>query len=547
MDALHRVPLATYRVQLGPDFGFEDAAGLVDYLDALGITDLYTSPFFEAASTGSHGYDVSDRGRLREELGGEVAFGRLADALKRLGLGLLIDVVPNHMGIALARNRWWRDVLENGPSSTYAGYFDIDWKPVKAELHDKVLLPILGDQYGATLDAGQLRLVLEHGRLELTYYDWRLPIAPRSYGRVLGYRLEILHQALGAGHPDLIALKSVITWFATIPPRTESDPARVAARDGEKERGRQRLEALMAASADVRAFGEENLRIFNGTPGDPRSFDLLDELVSDQAYRLAYWRVAGEEINYRRFFDINDLAAIRMEDPEVFARTHELIGKLVRDGAVTGLRIDHPDGLYAPAEYFGRLQELAVQAVGRPLYIVAEKILAPGERLPDTWAVAGTTGYEFLNLLNGVFVDRRAAAAMERIYTRLSRDRVSFAELVYDGKRLVMETSMASELNVLGHRLNRISEKHRSSRDFTLRSLTRVLREIIAGFGVYRTYFGETGDASADAERLDRAIDAAKRRTRPSPRRCTTARARCCGSSIPRGPASRTGASARTS
>jgi (1->4)-alpha-D-glucan 1-alpha-D-glucosylmutase len=512
-DALHRVPVATYRVQLGPEMDFDDTAALVDYLDALGITDLYTSPFFEAASDGSHGYDVSDHGKLREELGGEAGFNRLADALKRRGLGLLIDVVPNHMGIAFARNRWWRDVLENGPSSRYAAYFDIDWNPVKTELHDKVLLPILGDQYGVALDGGQLKLVLEDGRIELVYYEWRLPIAPRSYGRVLGHRLERLHEKLGAEHPELVELKSVITWFASIPPRNESDPARVAAREGEKERGRERLRALLDRSAAVREFIDENLRVFNGTPGDPRSFDPLDDLVSDQAYRLAYWRVAGEEINYRRFFDINDLAAIRMEDPEVFAQTHELITKLVRDGTVTGLRIDHPDGLYAPAEYFGRLQEMAVHAVGRPFYIVAEKILSSDERLPDTWAVAGTTGYEFLNLLNGIFVDRKAAADMERIYTRLLRERTVFTDLVYDGKRQVMEMSMASELNVLGHRLNRISEKHRSSRDFTLRSLTRVLREIIASFPVYRTYFGESGDVTADVERLDRAVEVAKRRT----------------------------------
>ena len=512
-DALHRVPVATYRVQLGPSLGFDDAAGLVDYLDALGITDLYTSPFFETASAKSHGYDVSDHERFRDELGGDAAFARLADALKRLGLGLLIDIVPNHMGIAQARNRWWRDVLENGPSSPYASYFDVDWNPVKAELHDRVLLPILGAQYGVALDGGQLALVLEDGRLELAYYDWRLPIAPRSYGRVLGHRIEELQAALGPEHPGLVELKSVITWFATIPPRNESDPTRVAAREGEKERGRQRLIALLADSPEVRAFIEANLRIFNGTPGEPKSFDLLDGLVSDQAYRLAYWRVAGDGINYRRFFDINGLAAIRMEEPEVFAQTHRLVARLVREGVVTGLRIDHPDGLYAPAQYFGRLQEMCREAVGRPFYIVAEKILSPGESLPDQWAVAGTTGYEFLNLLNGIFIDRKAAAAHERIYTRLLRERVSFGDLVYEGKRLVMDTSMASELNVLGHRLNRISEKHRSSRDFTLRSLTRALREIIAAFPVYRTYFGERGDTSADIERLDRAVEAAKRRT----------------------------------
>jgi (1->4)-alpha-D-glucan 1-alpha-D-glucosylmutase len=511
-DALARVPLATYRVQLGAAFSFEDAAAIVEYLDALGITDLYTSPFFEAASSRSHGYDVSDHERFREELGGETGFSHLADALKRRGLGLLVDVVPNHMGIAHARNRWWRDVLENGPSSRYASYFDIDWKPVKSELEDKVLLPILGDQYGAVLDSGQLQLTLEDGRFELVYYDWRLPIAPRSYGRVLSHRLEEAQSALGAEHPALVELKSVITWFATIPPRTERDPARISAREGEKERGRERLVALLSTSPEIRAFVDENLSIFNGTPGDPKSYDLLDALVSDQAYRLAYWRVAGEEINYRRFFDINDLAAIRMEDAEVFEHAHRLIVRLIREGIVTGLRIDHPDGLYAPAEYFRRLQAASVEAIGRPIYVAAEKILAPGERLPETWAVAGTTGYEFLNLLNGIFVDRKAAAALERMYTRVNRARASFSEIVYASKHLIMETSMASELAMLGHRLNRISEKHRSSRDFTLKSLTAALGQIIACFPVYRTYFGESTDTD-DREHLDRAVESAKRRT----------------------------------
>jgi (1->4)-alpha-D-glucan 1-alpha-D-glucosylmutase len=511
-DALHRVPVATYRLQLGTHLTFDDAARLVPYLDALGITDVYVSPIFETASGSSHGYDVCDHGRLRADLGGEAAFARFAEALRARGLGLLMDVVPNHMGIARANNAWWRDVLENGPSSRYASFFDIDWHPVKTELRDKVLLPILGEQYGAALDGGKLRLALDDGVLVITYYDTSFPIAPRSYGRLLSHRIEKLQAELGSSAPELTELKSIMAWFASIPPHTETDLARLAARARDKAAGRQRLVALLGSSPSVRAFVEENLAIFNGTPGDPRSFDLLDELVSDQAYRLAFWRVAGEEINYRRFFDINELAAIRMELPDVFEEAHRLIVRLIADGTVTGLRIDHPDGLYAPAEYFRRLQQAAIAAIGRPFYVVAEKILSASERLPDTWAVAGTTGYEFLNLLNGIFVDRSQARAIDQIYARLLRERSSFAEIVYESKRLIMETSMSSELNMLGHRLNMISEKHRSSRDFTLRSLTRALREIIACFPVYRTYFGDGGDPAADREVLGRTIDAAKRR-----------------------------------
>lgn len=517
-----RVPGATYRLQLGPQLTLDDAAGLVPYLAALGITDLYVSPLFETASRRSHGYDVSDHNRVRDELGGEPALERLAAALRAHGMGLLLDLVPNHMGIAQNRNAWWYDLLENGPSSPFASSFDIDWAPVKPELANKVLLPILGDQYGAVLDRGELTLELADGRFRVRYYETLLPIAPRSSARILGHRLDRLQEALGAEHPDVLRLGALVTWFSTLPPRTETDPDRIAARLRDKEIGREKVLALLAESPAVRELVEDNVRLFNGTPGDPQSFDLLDALLDEQVYRVADWRVAGEEINYRRFFDINDLAAIRMEEPEVFGRAHGLILRLVREGVVTGLRIDHPDGLYAPAEYFLRLQRACARETGatarpedRPFYIVAEKIVSPGERLPEAWPVAGTTGYDFLNLLNGIFVDRTQARAMEHVYARLIKERPPFLEVVYECKRLVMETSMASELNMLGHRLNRISEKHRSSRDFTLRSLTQALREIVASFPVYRTYIGDGTAIPSDADReyLGRAVAAAKRRT----------------------------------
>src|SRR5262245_51518327 len=503
-----RVPRATYRLQLGPDLTFDDAAGLVDYLEALGVSDAYTSPFLETASRRSHGYDVADHNRLREELGGETAFQRFTSALKAHGMGLLIDVVPNHMGIAQNHNAWWLDVLENGPASAYAATFDIDWRPVKAELRDKVLLPMLGDQYGVVLDRGELTLVLEDGHFLVRYFDIVLPLAPRSWAHILGHRIDTLTESLGGEHPDLVALKSLIAWFATLPTHTEKERERVAERQRQKEEGREKLVALLAGSPAVRAFAEENVRIFNGTRGEPRSMDLLDALLADQAYRVAYWRVAGEEINYRRFFDINELAAIRVEDPEVFEATHRLIFRLVREGAVTGLRIDHPDGLYDPAEYFRRLQECA----GGELYVVAEKILAPGEQLPDSWATAGTTGYEFLNLLNGIFVDRAQARAMEQNYARLIRHRPGFTEMLHECKRLIMETSMAAEVNMLAHRLDTISEQHRASRDFTLGALTRALREVIAAFPVYRTYVtAADGITDRDRDYVRRAIATARR------------------------------------
>jgi (1->4)-alpha-D-glucan 1-alpha-D-glucosylmutase len=553
-----RVPRATYRLQLGPGLSFDEAAEIVDYLAALGISDCYTSPIFETSTAGSHGYDVADHGRLRAELGGEDGFARFASALKRVGLGLLVDVVPNHMGIAQAHNAWWAHVLEHGPASPHAATFDIDWNPVKQELADRVLLPILGDQYGAVLDGGGLRLERRDGRFVVRYHETVLPVGPRSYARILTARLAELDRALGPEHAAVVELKSIMSVLVTLPVRTETNPARLAARRHANDAAMARLDALLRESADIRDFADQCLAAFNGTPGDPRSFDMLADLLDAQVYRLAFWRVAGEEINYRRFFDINDLAAIRMERPEVFAATHRLLFRLVREGAVTGLRIDHPDGLYRPAEYFRRLQRGCLLAMchaaarprdgaewrdqtviarldamaaagavpAQPFYIVAEKILAPGERLPEPWAVAGTTGYEFLNLLNGIFVDRTNARATDDLYARVLRGRPSFNDVVYESKRLIMDTSMASELLMLAHRLNRISESHRSSRDFTLGSLRRALREIIAAFPVYRTYLGDDEGAEAggggkapsaaaterDRDYIARAVAAARRR-----------------------------------
>jgi len=517
-------PLATYRLQLGPNLSFDDAARLAPYLAALGISHCYASPVFETSAPDStHGYDVADHSRFRESLGGEPGFARFADALARHGLELLIDIVPNHMGIAGHRNEWWLDVLEFGQSAEHAPHFDIDWTPVKRELAGKVLLPILADHYGAVLERGELRLEQLDGAFVIRYHETLLPVSPSSYGRILSHRIEALQAVLGPDDPALVELKAVTTWLVTLPIRPENDPEALATRRRHRDLGRRRLAALLERSAPVRGFVEENVRLINGTPGDPRSFDLLDTLLADQAYRLAFWRVSSEEINYRRFFDVDQLAAIRMERADVFALTHALVARLLREGVVTGLRIDHPDGLYAPAEYFRRLQELT-----GPVYVVAEKILAPNERWPAAWAVAGTTGYETLNLINGIFVDRTQARALDQLYRRLTHETATFSEIVDESKRLIMETVMASEIAMLAHRLNIISERHRSTRDFTLGSLTRAVREIIAAFSVYRTYVGDArvreglplgssdgpvGPTERDQEYITRAVALAKRRT----------------------------------
>jgi (1->4)-alpha-D-glucan 1-alpha-D-glucosylmutase len=536
--ARRRVPAATYRLQFHKGFTFRDARELVPYLHALGVSDCYASPVLLARAGSTHGYDICDHGRLSPELGGEEEFEALSAALRAHGMGLVLDAVPNHMGIGDPGNVWWADVLENGPASPYAPFFDIDWRPVNPALENKVLLPVLEDQYGRVLEAGKIRLAFEDGAFSLWYYQHRLPVAPCTYPAVLDPAQAALSGTLGEGHEHLAELRSVLTALRYLPPRTDSSPDKVAERHREKEVIKRRLAALAAASPDVRAAVDAAVRSFNGAPGDPRSFDPLHGLVERQAYRLAYWRVAAEEINYRRFFDVNELAAIRMELPEVFVAAHQLLFRLLAEGKATGLRIDHPDGLRDPAAYFRQLQEHYLLALssgspppaglgqevaarvatgpgsrGWPLYVVAEKILAEGEALPPDWAVDGTTGYDFLNAVNGLFVDGDARDAFDRVYRSFAGASSGYDQLVGSAKRMTMLVSMASEINALAHQLDRISERNRRCRDFTLNSLTFALREVIACLPVYRTYLtGPGGAAAQDEAAVDAAAAEAKRR-----------------------------------
>ncbi len=506
-----RRPISTYRLQLTPAFRFEDAAGLVPYLAELGVTDVYVSPPFEAAPGSMHGYDVVDHNRLRDELGGEAGYEKLCAAIGAAGMGQLVDFVPNHMGIG-PHNPWWLDVLENGPSSQYAPYFDVDWKPVKDELEHKVLVPVLGDQFGEVLERGELKLVREGGAFFVKYWEHCFPVTPRQVPHLLGHRLDTLRAELGGGDVNLQELESILTALEKLAPRDEVSPDKVAERAREKEVAKRRLAALFEASPRIAAFVDENVRLFNGTPGDPRSFDRLDALLEHQAYRLAHWRVAGEEINYRRFFDINSLAAIRMEDERVFRDTHQLVFRLIREGKVTGMRIDHPDGLYAPSAYFRRLQQ---EQEG--LYVVVEKILEGHERMPTSWQVDGTTGYEWLNAVNGLFVDGRNGGAFSELYARFTGIRQKWSDLVIAKKRMLMRSSMASEINMLSFRLNRLSEGNRRTRDFTLNALTGALVDYAARLPIYRTYV-EGNDAASVDERdrqyIESTIRAAKRASR---------------------------------
>ena len=515
VESLLRAPVATYRVQLNRDFTLRQLDALLPYLDALGITDVYCSPLLTARKGSTHGYDILNHHELNPELGTTDDLRALTSMLRAHDMGLVLDFVPNHMGIDPSANLWWRDVLENGPSSPYARYFDIDWTPIKSELREKVLLPILGDQYGRVLERGELQLAYADGLLMLRYFERTLPINPRHAPMVLGHGIEELSTTLSEEHADLREFRAILSMLLYLPATSERDERQIAARQRDKEVARVRLAALVARSAPIRAHIESAVDLFNGEPGHASSFDLLHSLLEVQAYRLAYWRTAFDEINYRRFFDINDLACIRMEDPRVFADTHALLLTLIEQGFVTGLRIDHPDGLFDPAAYFEALQRAAgerLEGGDQRLYVVAEKILGRGERLRDDWAVHGTTGYNFLNTVNGVFVHPEGLKDLRRFYRRFGGHDELPTDTMYAGKRLMMRTAMASELNVLSRALNRISEGDRRFRDFTLNSLRRALIEVIACFPVYRTYITARGAATEDVAVLDRALSEARRR-----------------------------------
>jgi len=524
-----RIPGSTYRLQLHRDFGFAEVVANLDYLDALGITDIYVSPVFAARPGSQHGYDVVDPGVVNSELGGEEGLRLLSRHLAQRGMGLLLDFVPNHMCVAGGTNRFWIDVLENGPSSPFARYFDIDWTPPKPDLAGQVLLPILGDQYGRVLERGELRVELRDGALALHYLDSVLPLAPRSWLPILETALARLDETCADDLPCKTLLESILTALRHLPLRTETDEERLRERHREKEVIKTRLAALVEESEEARAAIRKSIAEFNGNTDDPRSFDRLDAVLSDQAYRLSFWRVAADEINYRRFFDINELAAIRIEDPEVFAAVHAAVFELIRAGETTGLRIDHVDGLFDPAGYLKAIHQ-AVDGEsragekdgpgsgnrrlddGRRIYLVVEKILAEGERMPDDWPIHGTTGYDFLNLVGGVFVDRSGARHVHEMYRRFTGQTESFEDLTYRCKKLVLRHSMSSQVTMLARQLDRISEQHRHSRDFTFQSLHDALVETLARFPVYRTYVMPGGVASNEDRRwIDEAIAAAIR------------------------------------
>ncbi|MEO7426439.1 MAG: malto-oligosyltrehalose synthase [Fibrobacteria bacterium] len=541
------VPLSTYRLQLHKDFPFSEARKRIGYMKRLGVGAMYLSPILLARPGSLHGYDICDHGRINPELGSEADFRDLAAALKEAGLVCILDFVPNHMAADAVSNPWWWDILENGPSSLYREFFDIDWMPIKPDLQGKVLLPILGDQYGKVLERGEIRLEFSEGGFHFRYGENRFPMNPCLVPQVLERESQSgnpepdaaagepgnVDAPLGEALPEDIEFLSILTAFRNLPGSGETDPRRVQERQREKEVTRHRLATLAAASERYRALIEDRLGRVNGIPGEVRSYDALHGLLEGQAYRLAYWRTAGQEINYRRFFDVNGLAALRMENPKVFSATHSLIKRLIAEGLIQGLRIDHVDGLYDPAGYLTRLRELAeaareesheqaragsaqgptradaAQSATDAFYIVVEKILCGREELPREWPVQGTTGYEFLNDVNGLFVDPSGHAKLAQMFRAITGRIHPFIQEARSGKRLILETSMASELNVLANGLDRLSEADRNFRDFTLESLRDALREVIACFSLYRTYAGTGTLSEWDRRAVEAALQAA--------------------------------------
>ncbi|MFZ0321513.1 MAG: malto-oligosyltrehalose synthase [Candidatus Sulfotelmatobacter sp.] len=515
------IPRSTYRLQLNRDFTFVQATEIVSYLAGLGISHCYISPLLKARPGSMHGYDIVDHNSLNPEIGTPAEFDLFVSTLHQHGMGLIVDIVPNHMGIMGSDNAWWLDILENGESSIYACFFDIDWHPLKEELHGKVLVPVLHDHYGAVLESGELKLAFrpERGEFDVNYRDHRFPVDPREYPRILQTCADSPAAQLGEQNPDLLEFQSLITAFSHLPARQETGGDRRAERNRDKEIHKRRLAILCTRSPEIAACVNLAVDSINGTPRDPASFEGLHELIKAQTFRLANWRVASDDINYRRFFDTNDLAAICMENEAVFETTHRLILDFVAKGKIDGLRVDHPDGLYDPAQYFDRLKRGLVEAMktgtadAESRYVVIEKILTGSEKLPLEWPICGTTGYDFSNLVNGLYLNSAAAQRFERIYRNFTGTETAFDDIAYRCRKLIIRVALVSELNVLASQLARIALSKRTTCDFTLNSLRDALTEVVANFPVYRTYVSNSGLSVDDADYIKRAVALAKWRS----------------------------------
>ena len=530
-----RVPSAVYRLQLNASMRFDDARVVVPYLHELGISDLYSSPILQARRGSNHGYDTTDPTKINVELGSEEEFENLCRQLLAHGMGVLLDIVPNHLA-ASSENPWWMDLLQDGPASIYAPYFDVDWHPPSRSLDNRILLPILGKPYAEVLENRELTLEFDRGAFYIRYFDMRLPMAPRPYRFILEHRLDRLREKLGLESPEMQELEGIRSELDRLPGRSVLLAEKAGERRLQLGAVTERLARLYATSPDVREFIDQNVRIFNGRRGVPDSFTHLDRLLSMQCYVLAYWRNTNQGINYRRFFTIMDLVGVRVEDPVTFDATHAVVLRLASKGLITGLRIDHIDGLRDPEGYVRRLQaRLGENANGSnaismangttpiaraPFYIVIEKILGGNEPLPDDWPIYGTTGYDFLNRLNGLFVDISNADELDRIYHNFSDLDVPYSDLPYQKKKQVMENLLAVEMYSLGRQLALLAEQDRYARELPRSCLTAALIETTACFPIYRTYIRGMQPGKMEKEYIVKAIDDAEKRNPTLGRAC---------------------------
>ncbi len=575
-------PRATCRLEFHPEnLTFRDAIEIVPYLAELGISHVYASPCFHVASNVSHGYAIVDTSRLNPALGSPEDYREYIETLHRHGMGQILDIVPNHMSTSVGENLWWTDVLEHGQSSPFAEYFDIDWDPVESALKNRILLPVLGDSFGAVLERGELSLIYSDGGFYLQYYERRFPLDPVSNALVFEELIRV-SQENGVDSEDLLELQSLLTAIRHLPPRYETDAERRQERIRESRVIRQRIRQLVDRSSEVGESITRTLTELNGDVSDPASFARLERLLDQQAYRLSRWKAASDEINYRRFFDVNELAAISTERLDVFQASHQLVLQLLAAGDIDGVRVDHVDGLFDPLQYLWRLQWSYISAIidrelvarcgegglpdngpsreelrrqiltllhekiggpspdslfsdemlriGRlraegendatlppttpelPLTVYVEKILGANEHLPENWPVAGTTGYEFLNQLNGLFVDAGGYEKIKRHYQRFVHTLNTMNRVIQESKRLILDVSMPSELQLLAHRLKRLANCDRHSRDFTLNNLLAALSEIMIDFPVYRTYLTAGARSANDVAVIQQAIRKARRR-----------------------------------
>jgi (1->4)-alpha-D-glucan 1-alpha-D-glucosylmutase len=517
-----RVPLATYRLQFNKTFTFNDATKILDYLRDLGISEIYASPILTSRRGSGHGYDVTNPNRLDPDLGTEKDFDVFLGELENRGMGLLLDIVPNHMA-ASSENPWWMDVLENGPDSAFSSYFDIDWHPPSRNLDNKILLPVLGRPFGEALDSGEFKLGFHDGKFSIEYFESSFPLAPRTYRSVLGYRINRLRNMLDENAAPYQEYQGIVAALSAISDRDATPIESPSDKRVRFESIRERLRQLAASSSEVVNFIQENVTEFNGKTNDESSFSNLQGLLGEQYYVLTYWQNVNETINYRRFFTITDLVGMRVEDPVVFDATHSLILRLISRGAIVGLRIDHIDGLRDPLGYLNRLQErlaagersIGSSAANEEAYVLVEKILARNEDLPGDWPVAGTTGYDYLNFANRVMVQPRGAKEIERIYSDFVGRRLKFDDVLYQKKKLVMGTILAVEMRSLGRQLGELAAQARYARDLPRHELAEALIETTACFAVYRTYVRNL-DLPAEATRVLEEALAQARLRKPS-------------------------------